>query len=171
LNHCWKKYERLGDAMESDWLPAIVASGVTSGAIGFVYYLIRRMIEDMSSDVSGKFEKVWQAFDALKESRFKDRLEPSEIQKKVDDNVNALNNKIEFIRDSYMTKETHDLVCGKTGLELERMFSKCLKKFEDNMFNEIRKSSEAILEKYERRIDSLEHRAYRFENNERNNKV
>jgi hypothetical protein len=159
LNHCWKKYERLGDAMESDWLPAIVASGVTSGAIGFVYYLIRRMIE------------VWQAFDALKESRFKDRLEPSEIQKKVDDNVNALNNKIEFIRDSYMTKETHDLVCGKTGLELERMFSKCLKKFEDNMFNEIRKSSEAILEKYERRIDSLEHRAYRFENNERNNKV
>jgi hypothetical protein len=123
-----------------DWWPAIIASCISSGAVGLVYFLIRRMIEDMSISVNDKFEKVWKAFDTLKESRTQDRLVPSEIQRRVDENVTLINNRIERIKEEYMTKETHSLICGKTGLELEKMFSKCLKKFEDNMFKEIRRS-------------------------------
>jgi len=154
--------------MINNWWPAVIASAVSSGAVALVYFLIRRMIEDMTTSVNEKFEKVWKAFDALKESRTQDRLVPSETQKRVDDNISAITGKIDRMRDEYMTKETHSLICGKNWLELEKMFNKCLKKFEDNMFKEMRSSSEKILDKYEKRLDSLEHKTYRLENGIKN---
>jgi hypothetical protein len=124
--------------MKEGWIPAVIASCVSSGAVAFVYFLIRRMIVDMSESVNSKFEKVWSSVDSLRESRTQDRLIPTELQQRVDSEINGINHKIDRIKDEYLNKETHALICGKTGLELEKMFSKCLKKFEDNMFNEMR---------------------------------
>jgi hypothetical protein len=126
--------------MKDGWWPAIIASAVSSGAVGLVYFLIRRMIEDMSRSVNDKFEKVWTAFDNLKESHTKDRLVPSELQKRVDENVTLINKKIDQIKLDYMPRETHALMCGKAALEMEKMLTRCLKKFEDNIFKKINKT-------------------------------
>lgn len=105
------------------WWPAVVASAVSGGAIALVYFLIRRMVIDIKEDTSAKMDSVLG---------------------RVDDKIVKVWQTIDQIRADYMAKDTHDLICGKERLEIEKIFSGCLKKFEDNIFSHMRKNREEI---------------------------
>ena len=99
------------------WWPAIIASAVSTGAIGLVYFLIRRMVLDFKMDTGVKIDS---------------------IKSIVSEKVERIWHTIDKVRDEYMEEEKHELICGKGKLEIEKVFSKCLKSFEDNMFEHIR---------------------------------
>lgn len=42
------------------------------------------------------------------------------------------------IKDSYLEEDKHRLICGKSALEIERLFKECLNRHKDEIFEKLR---------------------------------
>ena len=100
--------------MNSDKL-FLISAGISTGALMIVYWLIRRMVLDFKED----FKKI------------------------LEDKTDKLWTAVDFIRNHYLLEDKHSLICGKTALELEKMFEQKFKEHEDSVFERLR---EIVLE-------------------------
>jgi hypothetical protein len=54
---------------------------------------------------------------------------------------------IDNVRDQYMEEKTHDLLCARNTLEIEKMFKECLKLHADDIFKQLRVQREHMEER------------------------
>ena len=45
---------------------------------------------------------------------------------------------ISLIKHDYLEEEKHSLICGKSSLEIEKLFKECLTEFKDAVFSKLR---------------------------------
>lgn len=117
------------------WIPSAVASAVSAGAVALVYFLVRRMVLDVKADTALKVESVLKSING----KF------VEVWTTMD-----------TIRDKYMEEKTHELICGKNALELEKLFKDCLKRHDDAIFDHIREYNREMQEKMDKLSKSIE---------------
>ena len=91
------------------WIPTMIATGALAG----FWYIIKRYLE--------RYERSQVKFEAtIKEEMIKVWKEIHEIRR------------------DYMTEEKHILICGKSALEIEKMFKECLGNTKDAIFEKLR---------------------------------
>lgn len=95
--------------MSSDKL-LFFSAAISTGAIAIVYWLIRRMIIDFKS----------------------------EMEKALTNKTVELWSAVNSIRERYLEEEKHKLICGKNGLEIEKMFEQKFKEHENAVFKQLR---------------------------------
>ena len=93
----------------------LISAGISTGALVVVYWLIRRMVLDLQEN----FKRI------------------------LNDKTDKLWTAVDFIRNHYLLEDKHSLICGKTALELEKMFEQKFKSHEDSIFERLR---EIVLE-------------------------
>jgi hypothetical protein len=118
-----------------NWWPAIIASAVSTGAVALVYFLIRRMVLDVKEDTGKKVDSI--------NSILSEKFERVWVT-------------IDSIRENYMEARTHELVCGKNALEIEKLFKGCLKNFEDNMFEKMRLQRTELINHLDKVLSKVE---------------
>ena len=52
--------------------------------------------------------------------------------------LTTMQSEINSIKDTYMEEEKHALICGKSALEIEKLFTKCLNATKDAIFAKLR---------------------------------
>lgn len=52
--------------------------------------------------------------------------------------IKEMKKEINNIKDTYIDQEKHALICGKSALEIERLFTKCLNQTKDAIFTKLR---------------------------------
>ena len=52
--------------------------------------------------------------------------------------IQKVHEEINKIKDTYMEEEKHQLICGKSALEIEKMFKGCLDEMKNAIFSKLR---------------------------------
>jgi hypothetical protein len=68
----------------------------------------------------------------------------TELKKTIAEELHKLTNDISRIRDEYVPKDMHTLICGKSSLEIERLFKACMNQMKDEIFEHLRKFEDKI---------------------------
>lgn len=62
----------------------------------------------------------------------------NQIEQKLKEKSIEMETEIKYIKENYVAKETHALICGLSKAEIEKLFTKCLEKFKNDFFAKIR---------------------------------
>jgi len=90
------------------WMPTMIATGALAG----FWYVIKRYLE--------RYERSQMKFEAT-----------------IKEEMGKVWKEIHGIRRDYMTEEKHVLICGKSALEIEKMFKECLGITKDAIFTKL----------------------------------
>jgi sugar-specific transcriptional regulator TrmB len=61
--------------------------------------------------------------------------------------LKTMQREINYIKETYIDAEKHALICGKSSLEIEKLFKECLNEVKDAIFNKIREFEKKLNEK------------------------